>query len=424
MQTSVAQNGSRTHLTFEFDAGEVQAKVGSILGRVGRDAKIDGFRAGKVPRAVLQKRYGEAARAQAADDLANDGLREAITARKVSPIGELTTESSGFTPAGGFTATLSFEQRPAIAFPDPKSIAGIDLVRVEVTEAQLDESLVGMARRAGDTTPLADGETIIADDALTISGSITCDGKEARKLHDFHHLAGAYPLMGAPPADVLAALKDKGVGATFRLACTLPASFTPAEFAGKAAVLEATVQSAKRLRPAALDDAFAQKLGLNDLAALRGVLRERLSSVKDQEHRQKQLGQLVDVLVAQCPFELPPETLAKMRAENRPADDGKNAEAIAAHDAEAEKQMRRFLLIDALADHLKIDVSPQDVSDQIQMAAHQTGRDPRAIAKHLQSSGKAAQVMTEIRHAKAQEIFLDQVIEAQAPSASAGAAKA
>ena len=78
--------------------------------------------------------------------------------------------------------------------------------------------------------------------------------------------------------------------------------------------------------------------------------------------------------------------------------------------ADATKGLKRFLILDALATKLNVEVTNDDLSDQIRMAASQTGRDPEDIAKQLRESGRGNQVAMEIREAKAIETLLDQVL--------------
>ncbi len=427
MQIALADAGPhRKQLTITYDKGEVEARRASVMVELGRQVRIDGFRPGKVSRGVLESRYGEAATAQAVDDLAREGLSKAIEEQRLKPVGQPELQPADRS-SGGLRLVAVMEVRPDIAIPAAKDIRGVDVAATQVGAAQLDEAIQSMARRAGTMSVLAEGETVQADDSLTLSGTIAADGKELRKLHDFHHLVGGYPLFGKPPAEVIAAVAGKRVGDTIAFDTVLPASFTPAEAAGKPARLEAAIQNAERLRPVVVDDEFARKVGANDLGDLRERLRQRLAVAKDNEHRQAQLKALGEALLAQVPVEVPPLLLERAtKAELERATAGKTGDEAAKAKADAEattrRELQRTLIVEALADHLDIRVSNQDVHDQIQMAAHHTGRKPQAIADQLRSSGRVEQVVLEIRQAKALETYLDQVIAAQAPAAAAAKA--
>lgn len=423
MQVQVNDAGSLTkQLTISYTADEVAARRNQLIREFGNRAKVDGFRPGKTSRALLEKRFGPAATAQSLDDLADEGLQKAIAEQQLKPLGAITPVSRD--AASGLSVTVSFEVHPPVTLPAAGSIDGLDLSPAEVGDAQVDEMVTSMARRAGTMSVLTADETVIADDSVTLVGGVSVDGAEVRALHDFHHLVGGYPLFGKPADDVVAAFAGKKVGDQIAFTATLPASFTPAEFAGKEGALSVTIQAAERLRATVVDDAFAQKVGATDLADLRARLKQRLQSTKSNEQRSKQVEALVAKLVETVPVELPAkiragvaENAAAQAAAGKTGDEAEAAKIKAVADAEAD--LKKFIIFEALASSQEVQVTREDLEDQIRMAAYQTGRKPDAIAKQLQTSGKVPQVVQEIRHAKAVETFLDAVIAAKQPAAAA-----
>jgi FKBP-type peptidyl-prolyl cis-trans isomerase (trigger factor) len=187
-----------------------------------------------------------------------------------------------------------------------------------------------------------------------------------------------------------------------------------------------TIAAGNRMRPAALDDALAVKVGAKDLAALKETLKLRIASRKQGEVRGKQLEQLVAALLAQIQVELPPKALAAAIARSEAEAEKRATEAkqdVAKAKAEAiealKKNFQRHCIMVALGDHLNIQLTDDDFREQIMMAAQQTGRKPQDIAEQLQKSGQGAQVAMEIREAKALETYLDQVLGQAAGTAKA-----
>jgi trigger factor len=430
MQVQVADAGTlRKRVSISYTASEVTARRDRILGELAGQVKLPGFRPGKSPKAMLEKRFGADAARQTAADLAEDGLRKAISDNKLRPFGPVANDERG--EQDGLSFVFSFEVKPDIILPDPKTLSVTDEA-VVVPAEEIEKSIEGLCRRAGTEGPLAADETIVEDDGLTITGKVLRDGTAVRDLHDFHHLVGGYPLLGKPPAEVVAALKDKKVGDAVRLDTVLPKSFTPAEHAEKPAVLEFTIQSAKRLRAAPASDETAGKFGFKDLAALREYFASAMTRGKEDEKRRGQVEQLVGKLIDALSFEIPPvakqgsvtQALAAFAAEaeknKTPAEEVEKGKAEIP--AKVERDLKRFLIVDALAEKLAVQVSNQDISEQIMLAAQQTGRRPEDIAKQLKESGQVNQVVMEIREAKALELFLDQVLGRPAPALAAAAA--
>ncbi len=418
MQVSVVDVGTlRKQVTISYSPDEVRARRAQVLKQLAGEVKLPGFRPGKGSSAILEKRYGDAATSHTEERLADEAFNQAIKEQNLQPVGPMKSDS--VSRDNGFTLVVSFEVKPAITIPEASAFS-VTKTAVEIGDTELNEQLTTLAKRAGTLAALADGETVVEDDSITVSGAVTVAGVEVRKLHDFNHLVGGYPFFGKAAADVVAALKEHKVGDHITFTSTLPASFTPAEHAGKEAAISFTIQQAQRLRAAALDDEFAKRIGAESLETLKALLKARIQAGKENEVRGKQVGELVEQLIAKVQVQLPPELLAatikdaaeaavkRGEAQGTKGDDLEKAKADAV--AEATKGLTRFLILDALASKLAVQVSNDDLSDQIRMAAQQTGRKPEDIAKQLRESGRANQVAMEIREAKAIETLLDQVL--------------
>ncbi len=423
MQVAIENTGPLARsLTLTYGKDEVNARRQQVLRQLAGEVKTNGFRPGKTSLALIEKRYGEAATTKTEEDLLDEGFSQAVREQKLRPLGQIKQDS--IDRSSGLKAVVSFEVKPTLTLPAAKDLT-LDSQPVPVTDAEIDTAIAGIARRAGDMSALGDADTLIEDDSVVLSGTITAGGVEVRKLHDFHHLVGGYPLFGTEAKDVIVAFAGKTVGAQLTLETVLPKTFTPAEHAEKAATLSITIQSSQRLRAAAIDDALAVKVGATDLADLKAKLTARMADQRAQELRSKQAQELADKLVATVPIDLPPRlkdnAIANAAAEAtaRAASQGKDETDLAAVATQVEASLKRSLILDSLADQLDVKVSREDVEQQIRMAAYQTGRKPEDIAKQLQTSGQTMQVVQEIRESKALETLLDQVLAAKTGAASA-----
>jgi trigger factor len=321
--------------------------------------------------------------------------------------------------------------KPAIILPAPTDIT-VSKADMTITDADVQTALDQLCKRAGSMSALTDSETIAEDDSITLTGSVKVDDKEVRKLHDFHHLVGGYSLLGTKPEDVIALCKGKGIGSQLSFTTTLPKTFTPAEAAEKQAQIDVTVQSAQRQRLAEANDEFAQRMGVDDLATLKSRLKDQQTQQKEGELHQKQITELTDALLSKVTITLPENLRAdSLKANLEPRlkkakEEKKSAEEIATltsdTTAEVEKSLKRYLIIDAIAEQYQVQVMREDLESQIQMAAMRSGRKPQDIADQLQKSGQVNQVVAEIREAKALEVMLDKVLGREAAPALSAAA--
>lgn len=415
MQATISDAGTlRKQLTITYTSAEVQARRDEVLKRLAGRVQLDGFRPGKSSKGMVERRFGPTATAQAQEDLADEGFRKALTEHHLRPVGPVVNDA--LKRDDGLTVTCSFDIRPALTLPEPKTL-GITDEPIKVEDAEIDKVMQSVCRQAGQLAPLGDGQTIIADDSVTLAGTVTVAGAEVRKLHDFHHLVGGYPLLGKPTDEVIAAFANKKVGDVVELTAVLPASFVPKEAAGKEAVINVTVQSVMRQQAVPADDDLAKKMGYPDIAGMKDGIRARFTERQENEKHLKQLDQLTAALLDKVQVEVPPKLLADAVAANLEAKvkqaetEGKSADEIATIKAETpamvEKSLRRFLILDTIADLHQVQVSNEDLAGQIHMAASRTGRKADEIAKQLQESGQINQVVAEIREAKALETYLD-----------------
>jgi len=418
MQLELADAGPLAKkLTISYSPEEVRVQRAKVLRQLSGEVKLNGFRPGKTSNAVVEKRYGAAATARVEEMLADEGLNQAVKNHSLKPMGPI--QSDEVARADGLRLVLSFEVKPTIVLPEPASLGVVD-EKVELPETDVDQAIETLCKRAGDLADLPEGATIIEDDSITLQGNITINGSSVREVKDLHHLVGGYPLFGTSTKDVTQALAGKKAGDTIVLDTTLPGTFVPAEHANKAARLELNISKAQRLIAAKADDDFARRMGMESMEKLREGMRTRLTTTREQSVRQKQVQQVTDLLLEKVHVELPPkflesnlarsieQALAKAKGEGKT---GADLDKIRSDTTEQNmRQLRRFLIIDAISDSRKVAVTREDLEDQIRMAAIQTGRKPEEIAKQLDSSGQIRQVVHEIRESKAIEIYLDEAL--------------
>lgn len=418
MQVDIATEGTLgKKLSISWSTDEVQARRAEVLRKLAGRVKLPGFRPGKSSQAVVEKRFGGEATSEAEEQLANEGLKKAISEHKLKPIGPMKHLESA--RDAGLKLTFAFEVRPEVTLPDPKSLE-IPKEEIVVPDQEVDDFIKGLARRAGQLSPLAEGETIEADDSITLTGKVMVGEVSARDLHDFHHLVGAYPLLGTTPEDVVTLFKGKGLGAVVEFDTVLPKTFAPAEHAEKSAKVSVTVQSANRNRAPAIDDAFAKQMGLDDITKLREAVINSLRSQKENALHQRQIEALEKQILDKTAIDLPPQLRENIIAD-RSATAVKQAEAAkkTAEEIEAarkeaieaaERGLKRYILLSAVSDTYQVAVTREDLENQIRMAAMRSGQTPEAIQKRLSESDQYTQVMEEIREGKALEALLEKAL--------------
>lgn len=423
MQVTVADAGTlRKQITIVYDQDEVAAREDQLLGRYAQGANMKGFRKGKTPKALLKKRWGEAVTNEAREALLQEAMRSAFEEHGLQPIGpfandELDTE-------GGLKQVTSFDIRPEVSLPDASSLS-VSVEEAVASDEEIQEELDALANRSGEHVDLGDDTELAKDDVVKLTGKIASGEETVREVHDLNHIVGAYPLFGKEPAEVSELVATLKVGGTLAFDTTLPENFKPEEWAGKDAKVEVTIQSAQRMQPAELDDEFAKKLGAESLDELKERITGFIAQRKEDAVHSKQVDELTEALIGATSFELPPALFEAVVKDNLDAavnqakqESAEADEAAVRSEKEAEvterveKDIRRLLILDAIADAENVQATQEDLQQQIAMAAYQTGQKPEDLAKNLQESGRLMEVANDIRQHKALELMLQKVLEA------------
>lgn len=406
----------RRQLSVTVSAAEVAERRRSLLARYASQVRMNGFRPGRTPAGVVEKRYGKAVTAEAHEALLSEAMEAGMQASGLRPLGPIDVDEHS--EDDGLRHVVSFDIRPDIHLPEARDLS-VTPHDTAVTDAELEQELTSLRRRYGSYRALEADETLAAEDMITLSGTIDHGEERVREVHDLQHLIGGYPLFGLEPAAVVERFASATVGAQVTLETTLPADFTPESWAGKAANITVTVQAAKRMEPAALAEDFFQRLGASDEASLREMVSNVLQERKIQAAREAQGEELVLALVERCPFDLPQRLLERVvegelaSAKAQAGDDAEVDEAAARE--LASEQLRRFLLVEAVATQLGVKASRQEIEQHIAYSAYRSGLKPDQLAKQLANSGQLHEMAADIRNDKAVNLLLDQVLAAQTP---------
>ncbi|NRA38221.1 MAG: trigger factor, partial [Planctomycetes bacterium] len=415
MDISVIDAGPlRKTLTINYSSDELKACENQKITQYSSQMNLKGFRKGKTPKGLVKKRYGKAITEESADELIQKGLSEAMSKESLSPIGPMDDDEKSID--NGITYTTSFDVKPEFDLPD---FSSFDLTSEAepVDDDAVDKELDGFAQRSGEHAELEAEQCLEKDDSITLSGKITAGDEVVREIHDLNHLIGGYPLFGKKPEEVLELAASVKVGDALEFDTTLPERFKPEEWADKDAHVSVTVQSATRLKVAAIDDEFAKRMGVDSVDELRGRIRDSIDQRQQGELRQKQTDELIDAVIAASDFELPQTLLQNMIDENVQAAELEKERNESAPDVDkdaitenTEKMLRRHIIIDGVISKQDIQAQRSDLDSQLMMAAWQSGRKAEDIEKELHSSGQINQVLHEIVEGKAIEYMLNEAL--------------
>lgn len=400
----------------EVPADRVKAEVDKAMANVQRSAHVKGYRPGKAPRQVIEHLYGGRVHQDVAQRLVDETLNKALAEKAVQPLSKPAIAPTELRPSGPFLYKARFEVRPEIS---EVKWEGFEVKRpkVVVEDAAIDAELETLRKSKSVLQAPEPERPATAGDVAEITFTLSIDGKVKETVESpIEAELGAgqivkeldEALVGMKPGDE----KDVEVG--------FPDRHPSAELRGKKATFHVVVKGVKERVLPALDDEFAKDCDKDDLAALKGSIRERLEAQQKQKGDDTVAEQLVVELCKANPIPVPPSLVEQQAAvtEREFAQAARRAgqrfdltqEVHQRVMADAEVKVRAGLLMAEIARVKQIKIVDADLEKGYAELAGQTGKN-------------VAKVKAEYRDPKKREMLLAMILEDKILDMLEGAAK-
>ncbi len=295
-------------LTIEIPEEVVSKAFVEAYSDLNRQVKVPGFRPGKVPVSLLEKKYGPAIADDIVRKLVPDYYEKAVEETGIFPVEFPSFDKVEAKKGSALSFTATVEVKPSVTIGDYE---GIVLTRREaqVSDEDLDKALVAKQEEQSqlevctEDHAIVSGDFVIVDFEGFLDGKPVQDGKQAG--YTIQVGSNAFP----PPLE--SELTGKKKGDILDLAVPYPEDFQNKAIAGKRVDFHIEIQEVKTKVLPALDDEFAKDLGHETLAELKAKTKEGLleESKHQQEHEQKKA--LIDQLIERNPFEIPSSLVAR-----------------------------------------------------------------------------------------------------------------
>ena len=290
-------------MTITVPAGEVARMVNDRLEMIGRQAKIPGFRPGKIPANVLKQRYGAQVEQEVSQDIVSETMPKAFDTEKVMPAAQPRVEFGKFADGKDYTYTVSFEVLPEFT---PKGYKDAKLTRqtAEASDKQIDEAL---ERLAGSMRSFTTKKGKAAKGDMTVITAKGFDAKSGDELpgavitkHSVEIGSGAL-IPGFEDGLIGKEASDKA----FDIEVTFPKDYHAKDLAGVKARFNIELHEVKKAELPKIDDDFAKQFGAKDLADLKGKISEQLNKDIEEASRQRLKRDLFDLVEKENKFALP-----------------------------------------------------------------------------------------------------------------------
>ena len=394
---------SAVKLTVTIEKKDVEETYKSTLAKYTKSAQIPGFRKGHVPSAVLERKYGEALRADTMSELIDQSLGQVFdeeTENSPLPYAQpVMDKMPDFDISKDLVYSVTYDVFPKVSVKDFNGISYKE-PQVTISDADIKDELKAMQERNALVVEKKD-ETVAKDDIVTINYfEIGEDGNkiEGTDREDFVFTVGTGENLFKIDDDILGMKK----GETKEITKKYKKDDPDADLAGKTKKISVTIKAVKVRDLPALDDDFAQDCNekfktLDDLKAdikrnMETAVSRRLKELKNNNI----LSQLVDKYKFDIPasmldaelkgrwdmmaqqFQTTPEQLDKMIAAS-----GQTKETMLKEwTGDSEKMLKSRIIVDSLIRDRNISVTPEEVEAQYAVIAEQGGMSVEEVKKH------------------------------------------
>ena len=430
----------------EIVTEERRAAIRKLRSRI----KLPGFRDGKVPVSVVERRFGPALDQELLDRVIGEAYRGVLKDQALRPISEGQVGEVEYKRDEDMSFQITFDVAPD---PDLERLSGfqVERPRIAVGDEDVDKVLERLQDQQGRWVEVPEGQPGQGDQVTVRIQRLGDAGEEEAEAPaaeeeaaveaegtaaaDDDAAADAQPDAGAevskegpqvqePPVDteprryefvlgdgealpdVETAIRSLSVGESGEFTVTFPQDFPNEERRGKSDRLRIFLDARQERDRPPVDDEFASKVGdFSSLEELKGRIREDLEKEAEQEMEAAVRGRLLEQVIAANPFPVPQSMVDQYI--RSAAGDEKNElgeeEMVQLREQfgpRAEAAVQRFIAIDRIAAIRELEATEDDLDERIEEMAEKTGSNPGEIYARLQKSGQLERLQREITERK------------------------
>ena len=414
-------------LSIDVPAEDVSKTYRRVSGNYRKVARIPGFRPGKAPESVIQRKFASEIRKEVIDSLLPERFNKAVAEQGVRPVGQPQVTELSLDEGKPLHVKAVFEYLPDFSIDGYQGVT-VPKPSVDVTEEEVQQELERLRESQATIEPVEEDRALADGDWAQISYK-----GEIQDLPEGE--ADAAPLQGEDSLVEIGgnqtvqafsdALRGAKPGQELKAEVVYPAEYAETRLAGKTVAYELTVKGIKKRTLPELNDEFAKEIGNYDTYAdLENGVRQYLGSRKQRAVENETKDQLFAALAERFPFPVP-ESLVQDQIDARLerglralAAQGMNPEQMRKMDFgrlrtaqrdSAVAEVKTSLLLDRIAQQENITVSDEEMDHELQMAALQSREPLDTLKVRLTQDGGLARIREQLRREKTANLLFERL---------------
>ncbi|MBV8631761.1 MAG: trigger factor [Silvibacterium sp.] len=414
----------------EIPSDDVSHSYRAVVKRFQKQARIPGFRAGKVPESLIRSRFAEGIRQEVVESILPPHFRTAIEQKALKPVSQPQVTDLQLEDGKPLKFKAVFEVLPEF------SIEGYQNVRVSkpdtaLTDAEFNAELERMRDGHSTMEPVTEDRVLMRGDWAQISfkGEVKAEAPEGPKQPAANPIEGQDVLVEIGGSNTLPAFNDALTGSKpgqeLKFEVSYPEEFGERRLAGKTVAYDVEVKGIKKKVEPELNDDFARQLGdYESIEDLKNKLRGHLARDKQRRLQAETREKLVDALVAQFQFPVPESLvqnqidtrldrgLRTLAAQGMRTEDMRKLDFARLREGQhpaAEAEVKASLILDRIADAENVTVADEDVERELEIISLQTREPLETLRSRLTNEGDLSRIREQLRREKTGNLLYERL---------------
>jgi trigger factor len=417
----------------EVPADEVARSFRSVVKRYQKQARIPGFRAGKVPESLIRSRFADGIRQDVVEAILPQHFRTAIDQQNVKPISQPQVTDLNLEDGQPLKFKAVFEVLPEF------SVEGYEQVKVAkpdtaLTEEEFNAELDRVRDSRATMEPVTEDRSLAIGDWAQISfrGDVknaAAEGTEGTEQAVAQPIEGQDVVVEMGGKNTLPAFNDALVGSKpgqeLKFEVSYPEDFGEKRLAGKSVAYDVEVKSIKKKVEPELNDEFAKELGeYAGIEDFKNKLRAHLASDKERRLQAETRDKLIDALVARYQFPVPESLvqnqidvrldrgLRALAAQGMRTEDMRKLDFARLREGQhpaAAAEVKASLILDKIAAAENVEVTDEDLERELQIVSLQTREPLETLRTRLTNEGALSRIREQLRREKTGSILYERL---------------
>ena len=421
---SIEDAGAATKkVTVAIPETRIKSAIADQFKELKSQAQVPGFRPGRVPAKLIEKKFSKDVREQVTRSLLQESYQQAVEKNNLQVLGDPDFGSDvklELPETGDFSYSFQVEVVPEFIIPELGQLT-VKKPKVDITDEHVQQALLNLREQQGVQNPVED-RGIQADDAVAADIAIKLGDEEIVQQKDQQFRVKAQSILGIQIDGLVETLAGAKVDEVRTVTVKAPDTHPAEKIRGQDVVVSFKITDVREIELAEINDDFLQQLGFEKQDELLKALRDEMENRVKNDIQNNLRDQVAKALLEQITIDLPAKLSTRQEAQivQRRAMDllqrgvaedqiRQNIELLkTGATEEATRELKLLFVLNKISEQHNVEVSEGELNANIAAIAEQRGMRPEALKKQMETEGSLQTLFLRLREVKALDKILEQ----------------